>query len=716
MATPFISRAEAERRINAINEALRAGYRPRGSAGTGPAAIAVAADALGMSRNSLTLHILDRIKEHYGIEPDWSLTKPRGVKPIVEAPAAPAAKPITEAPGADLGVTLRKQPMTLEQLAEATKLSRGQVLDALDGMRAAGINVHEIGGKWSVEKETRPAFLAGDNLPTYVSRPDNTFVFGATSDNHLGSKYERLDVLNDLYDRFAARGVDRVFNAGNWIDGEARFNKFDIHTYGMEGQMEYLAANYPSRPGITTYAVAGDDHEGWYGQREGVDVGRYAENIMRRAGRTDWVNLGYMEAHIRLVNANTGKSQILACVHPGGGSSYALSYSIQKIIESLDGGEKPAVGLYGHYHKLWAGNIRNVWCLQTGCFTAATRIDTDKGRVSIKEIKLGDMVWTHKRRLRRVVRLYSRLHTEDMVSMNYGRVGRMDQTLTATPEHPILVERNGKKTWVPIADVAVGDIVFVESSICKATGERIPYWMALSKNANPMDVPGVRDKLSATKGSKKRTRGGSDGDLHLTRDILPFCEKMEKQGWRMVPVGASVIPDAIGIKDGKVVAFETERSTGRLLEFKKTKYEGAPIRKAIDAVEWVPTTERVIQPRSWYEFDEESGLCKVLVVGVERYKNAKPVTVYNFEVDEDNSYIAGRVAVHNCTEDQTPFMRKKKLEAHVGGAIVELEQDPETGAIVGFTPKLIRYFNKGYYNNRWNHGGSVELPERGVDA
>jgi hypothetical protein len=203
-------------------------------------------------------------------------------------------------------------------------------------------------------------------MPVLVSQKDNSFIVGATGDNHLGSKYERLDVLNDLYDRFAKAKVQAVYNTGNWIDGEARFNKYDLKVHGLEAQCRYLAQNYPQRKGIHTFAVAGDDHEGWSGQREGVDVGRFAERIMRDEGREDWHNLGYMEAYIRLVNANTGKSSVLAVVHPGGGSSYALSYSIQKIIEVLDGGEKPAVGFYGHYHKLWAGNIRNVWCLQTG--------------------------------------------------------------------------------------------------------------------------------------------------------------------------------------------------------------------------------------------------------------------------------------------------------------------------------------------------------------
>jgi predicted phosphodiesterase len=211
-----------------------------------------------------------------------------------------------------------------------------------------------------------PAFVHGPCLE-YVSRPDNTFLFGAVGDNHAGSKYERQDVIEDLYTRFERARVDRVFHTGNWIEGESRFNKHEITVRGLDAQVRHLVDTYPRRGGIVTYAVHGDDHEGWYGQREGVDMGRYCEHRMRDAGRHDWVDLGFMEAFVRLRNANTGKSSVLAIVHPGGGSAYALSYAIQKIVESLDGGEKPAVGLYGHYHKLWAGNIRNVWCVQTGC-------------------------------------------------------------------------------------------------------------------------------------------------------------------------------------------------------------------------------------------------------------------------------------------------------------------------------------------------------------
>lgn len=347
MPTPPLSKDEVLRRVGVINGLLAAGYRPPGIVGPGPGALAEAAKVLGV--NAITPAIVSRWKQLYGVEPKWS-----------------AYSRVTTGPQpAQLDLPKPVEPSLLERLKKGP-VSNGFDNEDVSLLRRQGHNVHERSGVLTLEKDIQPAFIGGPVFE-YVSRPDNTFLFGATSDNHLGSKYERLDVLNALYDRFAEEGADRVFNAGNWIDGEARFNKFDLHVHGMDAQLAYLAAEYPQREGLITYAVAGDDHEGWYGQREGVDIGRYAENVMRQAKREDWVNLGYMEAHVKLVNANTGKSSMLAVVHPGGGSAYALSYSIQKIIESLDGGEKPAVGLYGHYHKLWAGNIRNVHCVQTGC-------------------------------------------------------------------------------------------------------------------------------------------------------------------------------------------------------------------------------------------------------------------------------------------------------------------------------------------------------------
>jgi hypothetical protein len=163
-----------------------------------------------------------------------------------------------------------------------------------------------------------------------------------------------------------------VLHTGNYIDGEARFNKYELKVHGMDAQLAYMAEHYPRHEGMDTRLISGDDHEGWYGQREGVDIGRYMESVMRRAGRTDLTHLGYMEAFIPLVHGTTGKTSQIHVMHPGGGSAYATSYTVQKAVEAYEGGEKPAILLMGHYHKAEHLETRNVHCFQTGCFQDQT--------------------------------------------------------------------------------------------------------------------------------------------------------------------------------------------------------------------------------------------------------------------------------------------------------------------------------------------------------
>jgi len=196
-------------------------------------------------------------------------------------------------------------------------------------------------------------------------RGDGWKVFGAVSDNHLGSKHYRADVLNDLYDWYAREGVRDVFNGGNWIEGQSKKNQHDIEVFGMDNQLKFMIDNYPRRDGITTHYVAGDDHEGWYQQREIFSIGRTLQDRARSEGRKDLHYLGYVEADIELV-ASRG-STMMRLMHGGGGGAYAISYKPQKILASLSGGEKPAVLLLGHYHKLGYFYMRNVHAVLLGC-------------------------------------------------------------------------------------------------------------------------------------------------------------------------------------------------------------------------------------------------------------------------------------------------------------------------------------------------------------
>lgn len=251
---------------------------------------------------------------------------------------------------------------SLTDIANRFDLSPAKAQVELDTIRKAGYLVHTYNDQYT----------AGDTIDKehnysldYRKNGETELIYGAVADTHLGSKYARLDVLNALYDRFADNGITKVFHGGNWIDGEARFNKNDLYVHGIQDQLNYFIDNYPQRNGIENYILSGDDHEGWYVQREHINIGRLLESEAKQQGRNDLVDAGYMERDFELKQKKG--SSIIRLIHAGGGSAYAVSYTSQKYVESLQGGEKPQIILVGHYHKFEYGYPREVHVVQLGC-------------------------------------------------------------------------------------------------------------------------------------------------------------------------------------------------------------------------------------------------------------------------------------------------------------------------------------------------------------
>lgn len=270
----------------------------------------------------------------------------------------------------------KHKTLSVAVLADTTGAKHSVIEESIDRLRSRGVMLYLRGDSWCLDKS--PAIGASQDF-TFLSDAKGRYKFGFCSDQHIGSKYSRLDVLDDLYQKFADAGVKTVFNGGNWIDGEARFNKHDLLVHGCDAQCRELAKVFPRHNGIVTYAVGGDDHEGWYNQQLGIDIGAYAVDKMRDAGRKDWVNLGYMEAFVTLKHRETGKTCKGCVMHPGGGSAYALSYKPQKIAESFSGGDKPAWLLIAHYHKMNYQITRSIHIIQSGCTQDQTPFMRKKG-------------------------------------------------------------------------------------------------------------------------------------------------------------------------------------------------------------------------------------------------------------------------------------------------------------------------------------------------
>ncbi len=257
----------------------------------------------------------------------------------------------------------RRQTVSLFDLCNLAGCSPKQASEELDALKESGYNI-----AYDPAQRMELASSIPRKQPIKLNTDDyfegDWIRFGFVADTHLASKYSRLDVLNALYDVYEREGIKTVYHGGNWIDGDARFNKYDVHCVGLNAQLGYFLKHYPKRKGIVTHIVSGDDHEGWYVQREGVNVGETMQNRARAEGREDLIDLGYMERDIEFKRGH-GKS-VIRVIHAGGGSAYATSYTSQKYVESLQGGEKPAVVLIGHFHK-WDWNYpREVHTVQGG--------------------------------------------------------------------------------------------------------------------------------------------------------------------------------------------------------------------------------------------------------------------------------------------------------------------------------------------------------------
>ena len=257
--------------------------------------------------------------------------------------------------------SLKTKQCTIEELSNELRVLPFEIRQLVKKLQNEKYNVNIINDRYELSDQIATGSRKKLDIKNWQG---NTLRFAFVSDTHLGSKFERLDALNVLYDIYADEGIDTVYHGGNIVDGECYFNKYEIHTHGLTPQVEYCINNYPERKGVKTFFITGDDHEGWWVQRERINIGEHIQMKAEKIGRNDLQYIGHVEADIGLGGKDESWMRIM---HGGGGTAYALSYTPQKIVESYQGGEKPRILLLGHYHKIDYCFPREVHVIQMGC-------------------------------------------------------------------------------------------------------------------------------------------------------------------------------------------------------------------------------------------------------------------------------------------------------------------------------------------------------------
>ena len=355
------------------------------------------------------------------------------------------------------------------------------------------------------------------------------------------------------------------------------------------------------------------------------------------------------------------------------------------------------------------GNVIN--CIAAG----RTPIFTSKGWKRIKEIKVGDLVLTHKNRFRKVERVKNRLRNGELIRISTDR-----KHITVTPEHPLMV--NGK--WTEAKDIRQGDNISVLAAFCEVCGESIPYWNRCHKACSSRRyankqreseehraniskktsaqmkrelADGTRDAKTAwNKGRKvcfdKYGKGGvfSNKELRAAAEPKRIAAINEKYGsvtnmliatsfpalGRIARSGGSKLEQAMStFLKRKNKEFIAQFPIGRrrvdfYVENEKLfiEVDGHPFhedkekerKRDLEILMQYPDHKIAhvtykTSPPSWEYFDllqlNHAGTydqIEVPIKSVEVFTPVKSRRVYNFAVEEDESYNAGGFISHNC--------------------------------------------------------------------
>lgn len=214
------------------------------------------------------------------------------------------------------------------------------------------------------------------NKKTRIPSNSKRIRFGVISDPHIGSNKYRPDIMDDAAYNFKRRSVEFVLVPGDICEGmsgrDGHIYELDPKGIGASNQLDMATYELNKLAGVPLYAItATASHDGWFHSKgnSGLEVGTELDRRL-----PDFNFLGHDEQDVEI-----GKGLIARLVHPGGGTAYALSYKLQKYINSISGGQKPNMIFEGHYHKSIYMKYRNIHAFEAGCLQEQTTFMKKKG-------------------------------------------------------------------------------------------------------------------------------------------------------------------------------------------------------------------------------------------------------------------------------------------------------------------------------------------------
>ena len=206
---------------------------------------------------------------------------------------------------ARLVLELLQDNHSVDEIQSILKLNNREFSDILKYLKDYGFNFSKTyysDGK-VVIKPNRTLNFNENSKRTRIVVKDKILRVIFISDLHIGSIYERPDLLRIVYQYADEHDIHIIINAGDLVEGIYPDSNQQLLNKTIESQVKKVLRVYPQHPGIINFILYGN-HDFKSLQDQGFDVARYLETR-----RYDLVSLGYGESTIQL------KDDAISIVH-----------------------------------------------------------------------------------------------------------------------------------------------------------------------------------------------------------------------------------------------------------------------------------------------------------------------------------------------------------------------------------------------------------------
>jgi predicted phosphodiesterase len=186
--------------------------------------------------------------------------------------------------------------------------------------------------------------------------------FGAMGDTHFGSIFTSEEMYDLALAEMRKADCSFIVHVGDVCEGMSNRagHVYELSKIGYSAQKEYATAML--RKWDKPWYVIDGNHDRWFIKSAGAKI------VPEICDEIESVHfLGHDVGELPL----KGGVKVMLW-HGEDGSSYATSYRLQKIVESLAGGTKPNLMLCGHTHKQAYFFERNIHVLSCGSIQQQT--------------------------------------------------------------------------------------------------------------------------------------------------------------------------------------------------------------------------------------------------------------------------------------------------------------------------------------------------------